>query len=90
MLELTDYDRRLMAGTRDRLLMEAIEDTELAITREAAWQASYDEVEEKLYRKTRECNCLENRCESLRSALWGAVALAGVFAVALLALAVAW
>ena len=73
-MELTDHDRRLMAGTRDRMLMEQIEEAELATTRKEATAASYLEVVEKLRRKTYEC-------EQLRRALWGAAALAGLFFV---------
>mgnify|MGYP001607207609 CR=1 FL=1 len=34
-MELTDHDRRMMAGTRDRILMEQIQEAEAAVTRRA-------------------------------------------------------
>src|SRR3990172_1637554 len=70
-MELSDQDRRLMAGTRDRILMEQIEVAEAAVTREQAVHGSYMEVIDRLAIMT-------VRYEECRKAFWSAAIMAGL------------
>ena len=70
-MELSDQDRRLMAGTRDRILMEQIEVAEAAVTREQAVHGSYMEVVGRLA-------CMTIRAEEWRRCFWSAAIMAGL------------
>jgi len=94
-MQLDEKDLRLMASTRDRMLLEAMERAESAEVREAATLACYQDVADQLAELTSRFNDLRRnyekslqRYDGCRMALCWASALASALAVILIAVVV--